>query len=149
MLTYSQWFQEHGEKHKAIMAKLTHLSPDEIIRYFRFDNMVEKEPDFCELYKENKKCHDMKELNCYLCACPNFRFKESGFNVREGRVLYSACSISSKEGGQFLTDDAIHQDCSGCGVPHYESYIKKQFSRDWFEIMRDVVPYGDDDDDYY
>ncbi len=140
MKTYSQWFQEHGEKHQAIMAKLTHLIPDEVIRYFSFDNMVKNEPDFCELYKDNKKCHDMKELNCYLCACPNFRFKESGFNVREGRVLYSACSISSKEGGQFLTDDAIHQDCSGCGVPHYASYIKKQFSRDWFEIMENVAP---------
>jgi len=148
MLSYSQWFEEHGNKHKEIMKKLTHLNPDEVIRYFRFDNMVEKEPDFCELYKDNKKCHDMKELNCYLCACPNFRFKESGFNVREGRVLYSACSISSKEGGQFLTDDAIHQDCSGCGVPHYESYIKRHFSRDWFLMMEDVVPYGDEDDDY-
>jgi len=147
MKTYSQWFQEHGEKHQAIMAKITHLNPDEVIRYFRFDNMVKNEPDFCELYKENKKCHDMKELNCYLCACPNFRFKESGFNVREGRILYSACSISSKEGGQFLTDDAIHQDCSGCGVPHHESYIKRHFSRDWFEIMQDVVPYGDEEDD--
>ena len=145
-MTYSEWFQQHGEKHKAIMAKLTHLSDHEVVEYFRFDNMVKNEPDFCLLYKENKKCHDLEGLNCYLCACPNFRFKDKGFNVREGKVLYSACSIASKEGGQFITDDAIHQDCSKCSVPHYESYIKRQFSRDWFEIMEDVVPYGDEED---
>ncbi|HIQ28138.1 MAG TPA: hypothetical protein EYH42_06525 [Sulfurovum sp.] len=137
-MSYSSWFQEHGEKHKAIMAKLTHLSPDEVIRYFRFDNMVKNEPDFCPLYKDNKKCHDMKALNCYLCACPNFRFKDEGFNTRKGKTLYSACSISSKEGGQFISEDAIHQDCSKCAVPHHESYIKRQFTRDWFEMMEDV-----------
>jgi len=147
-MTYSAWFQQHGEKHKTIMEKLTHLTPDEVVAYFRFDNMVKNEPDFCELYKENKKCHDLPELNCYLCACPNFRFKDTGFSKRGERMLYSACSIASKEGGQYLTDDAIHQDCSGCAVPHYESYIKKQFSRDWFLMMENVVPYGDDDDDY-
>ena len=147
-MSYSSWFQAHGEKHKAVMAKLTHLSPDEVIQYFRFDNMVKQEPDFCPLYKENKKCHDIKELNCYLCACPNFRFKESGFNVREGKTLYSTCSIASKEGKQFVSEDTIHQDCSGCTVPHYESYIKRQFDRDWFEMMSDVVPYGDEDEDY-
>ena len=149
-MSYSSWFQEHGEKHKAIMEKLTHLTPDEVIRYFRFDNMVEKEPDFCPLFKENKKCHDMKELNCYLCACPNFRFKDEGFRKMEGKMLYSACSINSKEGSRATYGDAMHQDCSKCAVPHHESYIKRQFSRDWFEMMRDVVPYGDeDDDDYY
>ncbi len=137
-MSYSSWFHEHGEKHKAIMAKLTHLSPDEVIRYFRFDNMVKNELDFCPLYKDNKKCHDMKALNCYLCACPNFRFKDEGFNTRKGKTLYSTCSISSKEGGQFISEDAIHQDCSKCAVPHHESYIKRQFSRDWFEMMEDV-----------
>jgi len=139
-MSYSHWFYEHGEKHKAIMAKLTHLSPMEVVTYFRFDNMVKKEPDFCVLYKYNKKCHDMKELNCYLCACPNFRFNDEGFNVREGKTLYSACSINSKEGDRYISEDTIHQDCSKCSVPHHESYILKSFDRDWFEIMENVAP---------
>lgn len=137
-MTYSDWFYAHGKKHKAIMEKLSHLSMEEVIAYFRFDNMVEKEPDFCPLYKENKKCHDITGLNCYLCACPNFRFKDKGFHAREGKTLYSACSINSKEGGQFITEDAIHQDCSKCSVPHYESYITRVFDRDWFEMMENV-----------
>jgi len=134
-MSYSSWVQTHGEKHKAIMAKLKHLSDDEVIAYFRFENMVEKEPDFCLLYKENKKCHNMEDLNCYLCACPNFRFDDEGFKKIEKKTLYSTCSIESKDGDQFILEDAIHQDCSGCFVPHHEAYIKKVFDRDWFNIM--------------
>ena len=94
------------------MAKLIQLSDDEVIAYFHFENMVEKEPDFCPLYKEHKKCHDMKDLNCYLCACPSFRFDDEGFQKVEAKTLYSTCSIDSKDGAQFISDDAIHQNCS-------------------------------------
>ncbi|HIQ46948.1 MAG TPA: hypothetical protein EYH57_04925 [Sulfurovum sp.] len=138
-MTYSEWFYEHGNKHKEIMERLTHLSADEVITYFRFDNMVKNEPDFCPLYKENKKCHDIPELNCYLCACPNFKFRDNGFSKRGDKMLFSVCSINSKEGGQFISDDAIHQDCSKCFIPHYESYIRRMFDRDWFEIMENCV----------
>ena len=137
-MSYINWFQTHGEKHKAIMDKLTQLSVDEVIAYFRFENMVEKEPDFCLLYKEHKKCHDMEDLNCYLCACPNFRFDDNGVEEVEEKTLYSTCNIDSKDGAQFISDDAIHQDCSGCLVPHHEAYIKKVFDRDWFKIMKEV-----------
>lgn len=137
-MTYINWFQAHGERHKAVMAKLTHLSDDEVISYFRFENMVQNEPDFCPLYKENKKCHDMEGLNCYLCACPNFRFDDEGIEQTEEKTLYSTCGIDSKDGAQFISDDAIHQDCSGCLVPHHEAYIKKVFSRNWFKIMKEV-----------
>ena len=137
-MSYINWFQTHGEKHKAIMDKLTQLSVDEVIAYFRFENMVEKEPDFCLLYKEHKKCHDMEDLNCYLCACPNFRFDDDGVEEVEEKTLYSTFSIDSKDGAQFISDDAIHQDCSGCLVPHHEAYIKKVFDRDWFKIMKEV-----------
>lgn len=59
--------------------KLEGNTKQEIIEYFRFENMVKNEPDFCPLYKDNKKCHDMEDLNCYLCACPHFRFDDNGF----------------------------------------------------------------------
>ncbi|MCO4846082.1 MAG: hypothetical protein KC427_08705 [Sulfurovum sp.] len=137
-MTYSTWFEAHGQKHKNIMAKLEGLSDADVIAYFKFENMVEKEPDFCFLYKDNKKCHEMEDLNCYLCACPYFRFKDEGFSKEGSQVLYSTCSIESKDGAQFVSENAVHQDCSGCTVPHHDAYIKKYFSRDWFEIMRKV-----------
>ena len=129
-MTYNDWFESHGNKHKNIMKKLEEMSDFDVIAYFRFENMVEKEPDFCYLYKENKKCHEMEVLNCYLCACPYFRFDDEGLSEKEKKILYSDCSIDAKEGAQFESDNAIHQDCSECTIPHNEAYIKKHFSRD-------------------
>ena len=137
-MTYNDWFESHGNKHKNIMKKLEGMSDTDVIMYFRFENMVEKEPDFCYLYKDNKKCHDIEVLNCYLCACPYFCFDDNGLSKKEEKTLYSDCSIDAKEGAQFVSDNAIHQDCGGCTIPHNEAYIKKHFSRDWFEIMRNV-----------
>ena len=139
-MSYKDWFEAHGKKHAAVMQKLKHLGNDEVISYFRYENMRLNEPDFCPLYAENRKCHDMEELNCYLCACPNFRFNDEGFKEVEGRSLKSYCAIDSKEGDIFKTKDAIHQNCSGCTVPHHEAYIKKYFDRDWFKIMKEVAP---------
>jgi predicted transcriptional regulator len=137
-MSYNSWFQSHGEKHYKIIEKLSHLNNQEVIEYFRFENMVQNEPYFCPLYAKNKKCHDIENLNCYLCACPNFRFNDNGFKKVENRTLFSKCNINSKDGDQFKTDNAIHQNCSGCLVPHHESYIRKNFSRNWFEIMKNV-----------
>lgn len=116
---------------------------DEIIAYFDFHNMVKNEPDFCPLYKEKnedgtigRKCHDMEPLNCFLCACPNFRFKDKGFEQKEGKTVYSYCDIDSKDGRQGVYGDAIHQDCSGCSVPHHVSYVKKHYHEDWKEAMK-------------
>ena len=137
-MSYKHWFDTHASKHRVIMDKLSALSDDEVIKYFRFENMVEKESDFCPLYAEQKKCHDTPALNCYLCACPNFRFNEGG-SAREGeRTLFSICSIDSPDGDRFITDTAIHQNCAGCIVPHCESYIHKVFDRNWFTIMKEV-----------
>ena len=137
-MTYNDWFESHGNKHKNIMNKLEEMNDFDVIAYFRFENMVEKELDFCTLYKDNKKCHDIEVLNCYLCACPYFRFDDDGLSKKEKKILYSDCSIDAKEGAQFESDNAIHQDCSECTIPHNEATIKKHFSRDWFEIMRNV-----------
>jgi hypothetical protein len=137
-MSYKKWFDAHAQKHKAIMDKLTHLSETEVIEYFRFENMVKNEPNFCPLFAENKKCHDTQELNCYLCACPNFRFNDTGFSVEEGKTLFSTCSIESPDGDRYVSESAIHQNCAGCIVPHRESYIKKIFNRNWLEIMKEV-----------
>ncbi len=140
MMTYKQWFETHGTKHYHLTQKLIKkgLTQDEIIAYFRFENMVEKEQGFCELYKTNTKCHEMEELNCYLCACPNFRFTMEP-ELKDGKRIHSHCSIDSKDGAIFEHENNIHQDCSGCLVPHSDSYIAKHFDLSWRAIMKDCT----------
>ena len=134
-MSYSSWFTEHGRKHKVIVDKLVarNYSEDEIIAYFDFENMVEHENDFCVLYKEPKKCHDMETLNCYMCACPNFRFDDAGIKPYGDKMVMSECDIHNGE--EFAHGEKIHQNCSACSVPHHVPYIKKNFSLDWFEMM--------------
>ncbi|MDF1882168.1 hypothetical protein JHD50_12810 [Sulfurimonas sp. MAG313] len=138
---YTDWFKAHADKHKIIMNKLItqDLNKEQIIDYFDFENMVEKEQDFCPLYKDNKKCHDMDSLNCYLCACPNFRFKDEGIQKIEEKTQYSVCDIESKDGRQGVYGEKIHQDCSKCGVPHHRSYVEKHFNLDWEKIMTKCI----------
>ena len=136
---YTKWFNEHALKHEEIVNRLKQegLSKLEVIEYFDFENMKLKEVDFCPLYRENKKCHDMESLNCYICACPNFRFDDEGIKKVEENTQYSFCCIESKDGRQGLYGDAIHQDCSKCSVPHHKAYIEKHFAWSWHEMMHD------------
>lgn len=137
-MTYTEWVNDHAIKHQTIMQKLTDLCDDEVIEYFRFENMLIAEPDFCPLYAEGKKCHDIASLNCYLCACPHFVFDDDGLYHDKGHTTYSKCSIDSKKATLFTSDTATHLDCSACILPHNEKYVKKHFSRDWLEAIGNV-----------
>jgi len=135
-MSYESWHNEFANKHKKIVDKLIakNYTQEQIIDYFDFDNMVKEENDFCPLYKDNKKCHDMESLNCYLCACPNFRFNDAGIKEYNGKKILSQCDINNGE--KFAGDNVIHQDCSSCTVPHHKSYIRKNFDLDWRKIMK-------------
>ena len=137
-MTYEEWFLNQAKLHKTIMNKLEGKSIDETIEYFKYDNMKKNEPDFCPLYNLNKKCHEMDDLNCYLCACSYFRFNDKGLKNVDDKILYSCCSIDSKSGSKFVSENSIHHDCSNCIIPHKEKFIKKNFNKDWLEIMKDV-----------
>ena len=140
-MSYKTWFDAHAQKHKIIVDKLVAqgLSKEQIVEYFDFENMLEKEHDFCPLYAENKKCHEMKNLNCYFCACPNFRFDDSGVKRIEDKTQYSFCAIDSKDGKQGVFGESIHQDCSACKVPHGEEYILKHFYYEWKTVMKKCI----------
>lgn len=141
-MSYISWFNDHADKHKKIIDKLLKrgFSQREIIDYFDFENMCKEESDFCPLYAEHKKCHEMESLNCYLCACPNFRFNDAGFALVDTKTKYSYCSIDSKDGAVGIYGDAIHQDCSKCSVPHHRAYVLKHFDLDWRECMSECSP---------
>ena len=136
-MSYASWFESHARKHKKIVDKLVTrgYQKERIVKYFDFENMVKKENDFCPLYEKNEKCHNLESLNCYLCACPNFRFKDSGVKKMGDAVQYSFCDVDSKEGRQGVYANKIHQDCSKCSIPHAQTYVKKNFDLDWKTIM--------------
>ncbi len=136
-MSYSSWFDAHAIKHKKIVDKLVAKSytKEQIIDYFDFDNMVKEEIDFCPLYADNKKCHDMKKLNCYLCACPNFRFNDEGLESYNEFKVLSKCAINNGE--KFAGKGVIHQDCSSCTVPHHIAFVEKVFDYEWKKIMKD------------
>ncbi len=129
-MSYKTWFENHAQKHKKIINKLDGFSDDEIIEYFDYENMKDKEIDFCPLYKDNKRCHDIEELNCYMCGCSNFRLTTEK----------SFCNINSKYGDTIVGKNGfIHQDCSKCAIPHGKFFIKKNFNKDWKIMMKDVL----------
>jgi hypothetical protein len=81
----------------------------------------------------------MESLNCYLCACPNFRFKDEGIEKVQEKTKFSICNIESKDGRAGVYGEAIHQDCSGCGVPHHRTYVEKHFDLDWKTVMKECM----------
>lgn len=135
-MSYTEWFEQHSQKHKKIVQKLLsqHKTKDEIIDYFEFENMVKNEPNFCPLYAKNKKCHNIEYLNCYMCACPNFRFNDNGIEKKGNKTVFSYCAINSKDGRAGVYGEKIHQDCSKCSVPHTKEYIQKHYSEK-FKVM--------------
>jgi len=134
-MSYKKWFDAHALKHKKIVDKLVgeNYTKEQIVDYFDFDNMLKMENDFCPLYKESKKCHDMDSLNCYLCACPNFRFSDDGLDEKDNKRLMSKCDIDNGE--EYIGDEHIHQNCAPCSVPHHRDYVLKHFSLNWKDIM--------------
>lgn len=135
-MTYTDWFSEHSIIHKAIMEQLKDKSTDEIIEYFNYENMRAKHPDFCPLYASNSKCHDMNDLNCYMCGCPHFRFNDEGIEIKENKVVYSLCAKGL--GRLFESEIAIHQDCSNCILPHTKKFIRDNFNLDWDVMIGNV-----------
>jgi len=134
-MRYEEWQKEFAEKHRRIVESLSGLDEREIVEYFRYDNMRERHPDFCPLYEKKEKCHDLEDLNCYLCACPCFRYCDEGIDTVDGKRRYSFCAVEARQGNVFVAGNAIHQDCSGCLLPHRRSTILKFFDRDWSSIM--------------
>ena len=62
-MSYLSWFENHGKKHKEIVEKVTE---GKLIEYFRWENISKTDVDFCFLFAQNKKCHDISIVNLLL-----------------------------------------------------------------------------------
>ncbi|MAG11065.1 hypothetical protein CMI44_02020 [Candidatus Pacearchaeota archaeon] len=91
-----------------------------IINEFRFENQKKKNPKKCSCYREDK-CHNIEQLNCFLCYCPEY----------DNSVESGGCKINSIKGKWFVSGDKKIWDCSDCDYAHrrevVEKYLRKLF----------------------
>lgn len=128
-MTFHEWRTKHTEDLVVLLSSLPVDSIDEIISYFDYDNMSKAHPEFCPLYSTSTKCHDMKRLNCFFCACPHFKCSDEPLFVSEnGTKTMSICTISSKQAQSFTIDNISQCDCSTCFIPHTHSHIRRLLS---------------------
>ena len=123
-MTYAEWSTDYVTKRSNLITELAKqdYNIEQIINYFDFDNMVANQPTYCGLYASSTKCHNIDKLNCFFCGCPHFTYKDEGTIQPNGRTLYSSCNINAIKGSEFITDGAVHQDCSNCEIPHRPNF---------------------------
>ena len=124
-MKYSKWTEDHFNKVEKIFKNLENKSALECEEYFRYENMIMAEHEFCPLYRKYTKCHKTEKLNCMLCGCPYFKYFEDPIE-KDGIFIASICTLESKNAGIYMSGNIQHCDCSGCIVPHSSSFIKNQ-----------------------
>lgn len=90
-----------------------------VIEKTSFKIRSKKYPDKCPYYTEGIACHqEVKDLNCFLCACPNYKSTE----------LAGGCRIGSKKGKYYFNKNLPEGkvwDCSDCSINHSPNEVKK------------------------
>ena len=97
-----------------------------IVEEFDFENQKKKNPEKCPCYSK-EKCHEISELNCFLCYCPEYDNTKKEGGCRRG-----------SEKGKWLFNEKLPAgkiwDCSNCSYPHkkeiVEKYLKSVFGID-------------------
>ena len=114
-----EWQKEFDKKRRDLIKKYNLKTVKDVIEFFRYSNLRNREPDFCPLFKEGAKCHDLldNELICFFCACPYFDYSLWD----EENKIYGRCIINSKYG---FRNEYGYWDCSKCLLPHREKFVK-------------------------
>ena len=101
-----------------------------IIEAMSFDKRSRRNPEQCPYYRKNPPtpCHKIKDLNCLLCACPNYNSKS----------LIGGCKINSKK-GNIYEDKNIPLgkvwDCSDCLINHSKKEVKKYLEKNLGKLI--------------
>lgn len=87
---------------------------DKIIEEWNFNKRKETNPEECICYQQNKPCHNIENLNCLLCFCPNY-----DTSVKEGK-----CRINAPKRKYIDNCEGKILDCSDCDFPHKRKNVK-------------------------
>jgi Zn-finger protein len=90
---------------------------DKLIEENSFEKRKISNPDECVCYQQDKPCHNIENLNCLFCFCPNY-----DLNVEEGN-----CKINSPIGKYIETRNGKIWDCGDCDFPHKKENVKSIF----------------------
>jgi Zn-finger protein len=96
---------------KKILEKRT----NDLVEEYDFEKRKKTHPEECICYKENKKCHDIENLNCFFCFCPNYNME-----TEEGK-----CKMSCQDGKYINTMKGKIFDCSACKTFHKKEEVTK------------------------
>lgn len=109
-----------------------------IIEETSFRVRSQKYPGKCPYYNDdpiNKRkkgpCHiEVIDLNCFLCACPEYKNdrQEGGCNLQ--------CILGKWYENPNLPLKKIW-DCSNCGVPHFPNFVKDYLERN-MDRLREI-----------
>lgn len=104
---------EFIQKRREIISRFHLKTPEEIIEFFKYDNLKKMVPDFCVLFKNNLLCHNLpeKELICYFCACPFYDDELWD----EDRKIFGDCKNPEGKGVRNIHG---YYDCTSCTLPH-------------------------------
>jgi Zn-finger protein len=79
----------------------------------------------CTFYGTSRSCHpDMRNLSCFLCACPHY--DHDFIENNKDKTLVGRCRINEK--GKYHVSERIPVgvwDCSHCTLTHEEGYVKQ------------------------
>jgi len=116
-----QWEQSHFRKIanelKQLNIPLTKENIPEIIQATNFQERSKRQPDECPYYQQGKPCHPIPNLNCLLCACPNYNSNSE----------MGACRINSPQGKYHYHENLPKGkvwDCSNCQNNHTPNDVK-------------------------
>ncbi|MBP7708379.1 hypothetical protein KA107_01740 [Candidatus Pacearchaeota archaeon] len=103
-----------------------------IVREMSYKVQREKNPGDCPLYS-TKPCHgEVLDLNCFLCACPNYLSEKKD----EQGEFTGGCSVNCKSGKwivNYPSPAGKVWSCEGCSGFHrgvvVEEYLKTHISQ--------------------
>jgi len=101
-----------------------------IIEAMSFERRARRNPEKCPYYQgpSLQSCHNIKDLNCLLCACPNYNSKE----------LEGGCRINSKYGKWTYHPNLPAGrvfDCSDCKINHSKREIEKYLTKNLGKLI--------------
>lgn len=109
---------------------LTEANIPLIIKETSFEIRSQKHPNECPYYEKRTSCHNIEDLNCFLCICPEYSSDKD-----EG-----GCKLNHQS-GKWHSPYPYSQsrrvwDCSDCPFPHFPTYVEQYLRKNLEELKR-------------